>query len=279
MIAADYIQRANAATVLYEQYSFRFVKRANEELYKILSHVYKLYLDIVKDPATDEILKAMRAELKSKYNLKLTKKTPNASVVVRFATLTCTKTTSIYSRVIEIAREEGIAWEHFAEFVSKRGGIDKVRKAVAGIEEQRAAKAAMHASRDELKSVLWHANLGNVQLAPAITTVASGDTEFFQLLCMRDTQTRQLKIVASLYPSSTLEADALHHFTIACRAAAHSDKHGFKEYCESNGLRDDMVLHWMAANGIKDAQAARMLLSQLGRAANESYQEQLAEAA
>ena len=32
----EYIERAHAATTLYESYAFRFVKRANIELYKKL---------------------------------------------------------------------------------------------------------------------------------------------------------------------------------------------------------------------------------------------------
>ena len=63
------------------------------------------------------------------------------------------------------------------------------------------------------------------------------------------------------------------------RAATRSDKHSFKEYCADNGLKDDKVLLWMRANNIKDAAAARLLMSQLSKVANEARVGVLAEAA
>jgi len=275
----EYIERAHAATTLYESYTFRFVKRANIELYKILAHVYKLYLDISADELSDEIFSGMRNTLKKQHKLKLQINSSNASIVVRFATLSCTKTTSVYSRVLETAYAAGVEWEQLADYITQRGGIDKVRKAAVGVAEREAAKRGCIAAREELSLTLEAAQLGVVQLDAGVGTVITSDVQFFHLLCTRDYATGELKVVASAYPSPTLEADALHHYQLACSAAARSDKPGFKEYCADDGLNDDKVLLWMRANNIKDAAAARLLMSQLSKVANEARVGVLAEAA
>ena len=275
----EYIERAHAATTLYESYSFRFVKRANIELYKILAHVYKLYLDISADELSHDIFMGMRNTLKKQHKLKLQKNSSNASIVVRFATLSCTKTTSVYSRVLETAYAAGVEWEQLADYITHRGGIEKVRKAAIGVAEREAAKRGCIAARDELSLTLEAAHLGAVQLDAGVGTVIASDVQFFHLLCTRDYTTGELKVVATAYPSPTLEADALHHYQLACRAATRSDMPGFKEYCADNGLNDDKVLLWMRANNIKDAAAARLLMSQLSKVANDTRADVLAEAA
>ena len=275
----EYIERAQAATTLYESYTFRFVKRANVELYKILAHVYKLYLDISADELSDDIFTGMRSTLKKQHKLKLQKNSSNASIVVRFATLSCTKTTSVYSRVLETAFAAGVEWEQLADYIMQRGGIDKVRTAALGVAEREAVKRGCIAVRNELSLKLEAAQLGVVQLGAGVGTVITSDVQFFHLLCTRDHATGELKVVASAYPSPTLEADALFHYQLACRAATRSDKHGFKEYCAENGLNDNKVLLWMRANNIKDAAAARLLISQLSKVAIDTYADVLAEAA
>ena len=275
----EYIERAHAATTLYESYTFRFVKRANVELYKILAHVYKLYLDISADELSDDIFTGMRNTLKKQHKLKLQKNSSNASIVVRFATLSCTKTTSVYSRVQETAFAAGVEWEQLADYITQRGGIDKVRTAALGVAEREAVKRGCIAVRNELSLKLEAAQLGVVQLGAGVGTVITSDVQFFHLLCTRDHATGELKVVASAYPSPTLEADALFHYELACRAATRSDKHGFKKYCAENGLNDNKVLLWMRANNIKDAAAARLLMSQLSKVAIDTYADVLAEAA
>jgi hypothetical protein len=244
-----------------------------------LEHAYKLYLDISADELSDDIFSGMRNTLKRQHKLKLQKNSSNASIVVRFATLSCTKTTSVYSRVLETAYEAGVEWEHLADYITQRGGIDKVRKAGVGVEKRKAASAAMHASRKELQTTLYASSLGSVHLAPTVTTVASADTEFYHLLCVRNYITGDLVVAASLYPSATLESDALHHYTIALEAATKAGCHGFNEHCESLGMNADMVLRWMAANNINDGAAAQLMVSQLKKVANDTYVSALAEAA
>ena len=132
---------------------------------KNLAHVYKLYLDISADELSDEIFSGMRNTLKKQHKLKLQKNSSNASIVVRFATLSCTKTTSVYSRVLETAYAAGVEWEQLADYITQRGGIDKVRSATFGVATRDAANRGCIAVGNGLPLTLEAAQLGVVRKA------------------------------------------------------------------------------------------------------------------
>ena len=262
------IASADALALRHDDYVDQFVARAHTELYAMLADMMQCCLDVAASPLCDAVLKKMRLDLKEKHGMRVSAKTPVVAVVIKYITRTNRKTVHIYKRVIETAIEQHVCPGALPEFIASAGGIEKVRRAVATKTEQAAAKQGLDAAYEHLsKKLLQRSALGTVQFSAPPSLPHGSDVTYTHLLCIENHKTKQLEVVASLYPSSFLEQRAFYEYTLALRAAAKAGSQGFKEHCKENGLQDDIVLRWMTSNGVCDAATAKAYFGELSIAA------------
>ena len=172
---------------------------------------------------------------------------------------------------LDIAIADGITSVGLVDYIKSKGGIDKVRKAVVSAETAREQAQGQKALETALKKHLANS-------AQSIATVVSpnqpfarfpcaSDVAFYHLLCNFNLKTKQYEIVAAMYPSSAFESQAMDNYLFMLGVAASSDTNEFYELCKQNGLNMDIILRWMRANNIADAESARVISKALGKGA------------
>ena len=70
-----------------------------------------------------------------------------------------------------------------------------------------------------------------------------------------------------MYPSSAFESQVMDNYLFMLGVAASSDTNEFYELCKQNGLNMDIILRWMRANNIADAESAQALAKLLSKGA------------
>lgn len=254
----------------HANYVNQFVTRANDELYAILAEILKLYEQIEASKQRDQLIKAMRKHLREVYSIKTQANTKTTALVTKYVTRASRKTAHVYSRVLDQAISQGVGSSNLVAFIKQRGGIDKLRQRVVSAEvakqhrdQQQSLLKAMR------KSLTQQHGVATVNFGPATPALpAASDVTFDHLLCQFNPATQQYEVVAVLYPSSTLEDMAMNHYATMLAVAARSDDSvPFYAECKQLGLNMDIMLRWMAANGIPDAAAAKALALKLANLA------------
>jgi hypothetical protein len=254
----------------HASYVSQFITRGNDELYAILADVLKLHEQLVSSKQQHKLVKAMRQHLREVYGIKTQANTKTTALVTKYVTRASRKTAHVYSRVLEVAIANGIRHTDLVDFIKQRGGIDKVRMQVNSAEAVAQHKALHKSLACELRSQLSHVPaLGSVRLNSKHSLPGACDVHFTHLLCRLDPASGQHEVVAVMYPSSALEAQAMGEYLIMLDAAATSDNHtAFYSKCKQKGLNMDLIHRWMHANNIPDAATAGRMGRSLTTAAN-----------
>ena len=255
------ISNADLLAERHATYVSDFVTRANTELYAILAEILKLHEQVEGSKQRDKLIKRMRQHLKSTHNIKTQANTKTTALVTKYVTRASRKTAHVYSRVLEVAIANGIGSADLVEFIKLKGGIDKVRMAVASAEAVTQHNALIKHYQMQLRDQLAHKQaIGIVDLSAVKSTLPTAcDVDFKHLLCRFNHVTNSHEIVGIMYPSSALETQAMNEYLTMLDVACYSDQNTFYERCKQHGLNMDILLRWMGANGIKDASAARAI--------------------
>ena len=265
------ITHADLLAQRHQEYVSEFVTRANSELYAILAEILKLHEMLIASAKQERLIKQIRRKLKDSFNIKTQTNTKTTALVVKYVTRASRKTAHVYGKVLDIAIADGITSDGLVEYIKDKGGIDKVRKAVVSAETAREQAQGQKALETALKKHLANS-------AQPIATVVSpnqpfasfpcaSDVAFYHLLCNFNLKTKQYEIVAAMYPNSTFESQAMDNYLFMLGVAASSDTNEFYELCKQNGLNMDIILNWMRANNIADAESARVIAKVLGKGA------------
>ena len=102
---------------------------------------------------------------------------------------------------------------------------------------------------------------------PFASFPCASDVAFYHLLCNFNLRTKQYEIVAAMYPNSTFESQSMDNYLFILGVAASSDTNEFYSLCKQHGLNMDIILNWMRANNIADAESARALAKLLSKGA------------
>jgi predicted transcriptional regulator len=239
-------------------------------LYSILADVLELHEQIEASQQRDKLIKLMRERLKSIHNIKTQANTKTTALVTKYVTRASRKTAHVYSRVLEVAIANGIDSTGLVAFIQSKGGIDKVRMAVASAEAVTQQNALIKHYQQQLRGQLTHKPaIGNLDLSSISHTLPTAcDVDFQHLLCRYNHVTKAHEIVGIMYPSSALETQAMSEYLTMLDVACHSNQSSFYERCKQHGLNMDILLRWMGANGIKDAGAAKAVARSLTPSAN-----------
>lgn len=257
------ITQADLLAQRHQDYVSEFVTRANGELYGILAAIMKLHEMLTASAKQEQLVKQIRRKLKDSFNIKTQTNTKTTSLLVKYVTRASRKTAHVYGKVLDIAIADGITSDGLVEYIKRKGGIDKVRKAVVSAETAREQAQGQKELETALKKHLANS-------AQPIATVVSpnqpfarfpcaSDVAFYHLLCNFNLKTKQYEIVAAMYPSSAFESQAMDNYLFMLGVAASSDTNEFYELCKQHGLNMDIILNWMRANNIADAASARTL--------------------
>lgn len=260
------ITHADLLAQRHASYVSEFVTRANGELYVILAEVLKLHEMLTASAKQEQLVKQMRRLLKDIYNIKTQTNTKTTALVVKYVTRASRKTAHVYGKVLDIAIGDGITSDGLVEYIKGKGGIDKVRKAVASAETAQQHKAEETALQKALHTHLnqCHKPIATVQLADwQARFPCAKDVAFHQLLCYFNNKTNQYEVVAVMYPSSALEMLSMREYLEMLEVATYSDSNEFYDKCAQHGLNMDILLRWKRANDIADAESARAIAKSL----------------
>lgn len=265
------ITQADLLAKRHQDYVSEFVTRANGELYVILAEILKLHEMLTASAKQEQLVKQMRRKLKDSFNIKTQTNTKTTALVVKYVTRASRKTAHVYGKVLDIAITDGITSDSLVDYIRDKGGIDKVRQAVVSAETAREQAQGQKALETALKK---HLAMSTQPIATVVSVNQSlarfpcaSDVAFYHLLCNFNLQTKQYEIVAAMYPNSTFESQAMDNYLFMLGVAASSDTNEFYELCKQNGLNMDIILNWMRANNIVDAESARVIAKSLGKGA------------
>lgn len=265
------ITHADLLAQRHQDYVSEFVTRANGELYGILAEILKLHEMLTASAKQEQLVKLLRRKLKDSFNIKTQANTKTTALVVKYVTRASRKTAHVYGKVLDIAIADGITSDGLVDYIKSKGGIDKVRKAVVSAETAREQTQKQKALETALKK---HLALSTQPIAtvvsgnkPFASFPCASDVAFHHLLCSFNIKTLQYEVVAAMYPSSSFEHQAMDNYLFMLGVAASSDTNKFYELCKKYELNMDIILRWMKANNIVDAESARVLSKSLAKGA------------
>jgi hypothetical protein len=265
------ITQADLLAKRHQDYVSEFVTRANGELYVILAEILKLHEMLTASAKQEQLVKQMRRKLKDSFNIKTQANTKTTALVVKYVTRASRKTAHVYGKVLDIAIAAGITSDDLVDYIKGKGGIDKVRKVVVSAETAREQAQGQKALETALKK---HLAMSTQPIATVVSVnqpfasfPCASDVAFYHLLCNFNLETKQYEIVAAMYPSSTFESQAMDNYLFMLGVAASSDTNEFYHVCKQHGLNMDIILNWMRANNISDAETARVLSKSLAKGA------------
>jgi hypothetical protein len=137
----------------HDQFNNDHVLRTNKALYVMLTKIYEYTLRINESPLKEQIIEAMRDDLKGK-KIKTTSKTPWITTVIKYVVHTDRQTASNYSRVINVAFGNDLAVDELSDFIEQRGGITKIHKTDAVIEDDKVRRENLQGRMDALRDMI-----------------------------------------------------------------------------------------------------------------------------
>jgi len=136
----SYLNNGHELAKKHDEYIEKYITKANEELYQLLSEIMTYAQAVINDANTEKIIKRMRNELKSTHNIKTQANSSQLSIIVRFITRTNRKNAHIYSKVLETAIASNVDSNQLGGYIAKKGGINKLQKATNSIADDRLKK-------------------------------------------------------------------------------------------------------------------------------------------
>jgi hypothetical protein len=155
------LEKATALSIERETFEQEELARSNKALYAILSKVYSLFNDAVKDGCFKEAAKAMREQLKQR-GIKVQSNTPAITCFVRFVFGSDRKRAYNYASTLIAAAADNIKPEKLAEFIERGNGVEEIKKA--------------HKMKPETKQRIDAVKTASVDVIDALRTMKAVET-------------------------------------------------------------------------------------------------------
>lgn len=278
-VLADVIAQADVLSTRHDLYVEKFVSRANDELYSMLSDMMRVREHIVASDCEEYLVKSLRRTLRERWNIKTQKNTSITALVVRFITRGNRQLAHNYARTIDTAIAAGVTSAKLVDYIKQQGSIDALRKKTVDKEQQRQQTKKDQADRNSLaRHLVLHKRVGKITFANGASKLAAGAADCKFSVNLSSFIDGEERVVASIYPCSFVVDYCLDLYKLACEAAAMDDDSGrFDEFCKKHTLNMDIVHRWMRDNNIASPADAESLLQAIhGQvseqvAANELY--------
>lgn len=132
----------------HEAYHNEYVVRGNKALYELLASIYDYALRIDGSEHKELILAGIKEKLQA-MEVKVTAQTSWLTKIIKFIVRNADRqTASNYSRVLQVAYDEGLAAKDIADYIARRGGVTQIREVEALAEAK--AKASELASKESV---------------------------------------------------------------------------------------------------------------------------------
>lgn len=275
-VVESFCSKGDALNTEHTKYVDDFVTKGHQALYKVLANLHQLVNDIAASANRLQIIEGMRKRLRSTYGVRIQKNTADIAVVVKYVVRSNRKTAHVYSKVLQTAINEGIQPQNLADFITKNGGIERVRNGV--VSDAAKAHAAAESKEGKAKEetfsqALELRDLGRVIFnSPEYAKMPGAcGVRFSHLICTHGPGPNDVRVVASVYPSEDLDRYALSALMHAA-AAAYIEKCtkggevGFYQYCKDHNLNMDLVHRWARANALntkEDLESLAQVLQQI----------------
>lgn len=259
---AVFIEQADKLHEEYNKYTTELVvreRRSNAELYTLLGGMMQMCMDIEAHKERDKLVKELRAELKEKRGIKAQANSKVAAIVAKYVTGVTRKTAHVYARVIDTAMAADVKAEELAAFITKNGGIDKVRQqtvqaAVLKQERKEYFDGQIDFARNYLRK---REALGVLQTLTGkrLNLRGYGDAEFAYAIC-RKGKGGTLEVIATVAQDEQLENYALRCLASNLELATferENDSGAFIDKCKEYGANSNVVHWWMADNYIANS--------------------------
>ena len=122
----SYINHLDQLSVIRDEFENKTLRGSNKELYKILSDVYSLFIEIDSNKSKYDIVKLKRI-LKEK-GFKIQDNTPLLTLLIRYVFNSDRTRSYNYNRVISSAHQREISPEKLSDFIEEEGGIEECKK-------------------------------------------------------------------------------------------------------------------------------------------------------
>ena len=247
------VTQATLVSERHDVYVEQFVTRANEELYVMLADMMRVCEDIWASNCEEYIVKNLRNILRDKWDIKTQKNTSTTALVVRYITRGTRQLVHNYAKVIDNAKEAGITSTGLAEHIKSKGGIDAVRKKVVDAEQNRkVAEQAKDIMKNIDKHLTYNKRIGSLNLSNKSNGVTASCYDVMFNICLTTFVDGEERVVATIYPSSTIVDNCMGLYKLACEAAAMDDGTGkFANFCKEHGLNMDVIHRWMRDNNME----------------------------
>jgi hypothetical protein len=113
---------------LGEQYEIEVVERGHQALYELLASIYSLALRVEESPHRDNIVEAIRTDLKDKHSISIQANSSPIAAMVRYVVRTDKVNATRYVKVLTVAREESISVVDLPAYITRRGGVSQAQE-------------------------------------------------------------------------------------------------------------------------------------------------------
>lgn len=243
------ISQAEVLAKQHEVFTDKYVTKANEELYVLLSEIMSVCIQVEASAISDNIINQMRKTLREEHNIKTQKNSRASSIVVRYVVRANRKTAHIYGRVIETAIQNNIQPANLPEFIRSNGGIDAIRKAAA-VKETEHEIAELKKKLRKLTEMTLHAaankpittlNSNPAMHAELADNYRAQDVQFDYFVGVSGHGKSGYRIVALIPPSKQLEEIALLQLNTVITDDLELRKKDAIEYCTKMGVSADNI--------------------------------------
>jgi len=145
------VQQADDLTKEHESFYEAHVVGGRKALYGLLQKIMALSESFDASPDKEHLIKFLRSELAEKHAIKTQENSSDISVLVRYITRADRKTTHVYAKAIEAAKQLNVKSEKFIEFVERAGGIEHLRS-IGAVSDKSSTKAI---ANELAESNLW----------------------------------------------------------------------------------------------------------------------------
>jgi hypothetical protein len=122
----SYINHLDQLSVIRDEFENKTLRGSNKELYKILSDVYSLFIEINSNKSKYDILK-LKIALKDR-GFKIQNNTPVLTLLIRYVFNSDRTRSYNYNRVISSAHQREISPGKLSDFIEEEGGIEECKK-------------------------------------------------------------------------------------------------------------------------------------------------------
>jgi hypothetical protein len=252
-VIREIVNKTNQINIDYENYVDKFMRIANIELYMILSNIMKLDEEITSSGLGNLIVKEMRNHLRVKKSINVNAKSSQLLVLTRMIVQSDKKKATIYSQVIQNAKNKNISSDQLVDYIQLRGGIEKAKK-LESIQCSNEQKLINYKKfYDSITYKMSNSDgLGivNLNCNEKIHKTSASNVQYIYFACKK-LNGNQFKVVGSLYHNELVEEQFICTHRMMLEAVKLSnDNVKFNEFIKKHKINFDLLDTWQVINNI-----------------------------